>query len=134
MDTQQEITVWGLPPIWGAPSPSPFVIKLMTWLRMANVPYQTRALKGPMKSKTGKIPYITLSDGRLIADSEVIIAHLTQERGIDLDSGLSPLERASGHALRRMLEEHLYFVGLWERWLSTNGWPSTARDYFAFLP
>lgn len=123
-----------LPPVWGAPSPSPFAIKLELWLEMAEIPYVSRPLRGPPRSSTGKIPYVVTPDGRVLHDSGLIIETLGKERGIDLDEGLSPGDRAVGHAIRRMIEEHLYFVGLCDRWLSEEGFAATARDYFRHLP
>jgi glutathione S-transferase len=130
----QPIEVHALPAIWGSPSPSPFAIKLLTWLRMAGVPHVLRPLRGPPRSATGKIPYVVLADGRTLHDSGLVIATLASERGIDLDSGLDPAARATGHALRRMLEEHTYWAGLYDRWIADAGFPHTARDYFAHLP
>ena len=52
------IILWQMPPIWGLPNPSPFCMKLETWLRMSGLPYEAKAITGPPKSKSGKIPYI----------------------------------------------------------------------------
>lgn len=130
----EPIRVWALPPIWGTPSPSPFAIKLMTWLRMAGLPYEAPLMRGPPRSPTRKIPYVELPAGELVHDSGLIIARLSSDHGIDLDRDLTPRARATGHAIRRMCEEHLYFAGLWERWVSNAGFEASARDYFAHLP
>lgn len=127
------LQLFALPPIWGAPSPSPFAIKLQTWLRMAGIPYATPPMTGPPASASGKIPYVRMPDGRILYDSGLIIATLSAERGVDLDAGLDPAGRARAHAIRRMLEEHLYFAGAWERWVDT-GAARTAVDYFRHLP
>lgn len=134
MTDPRPLRVWALPPIWGTPSPSPFAIKLMTWLRMAGLPYETALLTRPPRSATGKVPYVELPDGALLHDSGLIIEALSRSHGIDLDQGLSAADRALGHAVRRMLEEHLYFVGLYERWLLEEGYACTARDYFRHMP
>jgi len=127
------LRVWKLPPMWGAPSPSPFVVKLETWLRMANVPYEVAHLRRPPRSKTGKIPYVTLPSGEVLSDSSLIIERLSADREIDLDAGLDAHQRAVGHAVRRMVEEGMYFIGLYERWVGV-GYAHSARDYFAYLP
>ncbi|MCP4807595.1 MAG: hypothetical protein GY913_10285 [Proteobacteria bacterium] len=59
--------LWKLPPLWGLPSPSPFVVKLETWLRMAEIPYHSRHLSRPPQSRSGKIPYIELVSGELVS-------------------------------------------------------------------
>ncbi|MFZ5476531.1 MAG: glutathione S-transferase family protein [Myxococcota bacterium] len=127
------VRVWALPPVWGAPNPSPFVIKLLTWLRMAGIAYETPPMTRPPASRTGKIPYVELADGRILYDSGLIVETLAAERGVDLDAGLDPLARARGHVIRRACEEHLYFAGAWERWLGA-GAERTRADYFRHLP
>jgi glutathione S-transferase len=129
------IIVRGLPPIWGAPSPSPFVIKLLTWLRMAGIAHQLKPLDLPPRSTTGKIPYIELPSGEVLADSSRIIARLSKERGVDLDAGLDGRSRATAQLVHSTLEGHLYFAaGLYERFASPEGWAHTRRDYFRNLP
>src|SRR5688500_19262684 len=91
------VTVWGLVPTWGAPSPSPFAIKLQTWLRMAKIEHRARVLKSPPRSSTGKVPYVELDNGRRLADSQSIIETLGRERGVDLDVHLDAAARARGH-------------------------------------
>lgn len=128
------IRVFSLPPLWGTPTASPFGVKLLTWLQMAELEWEMPPMTSPPASKTGKIPYVVLEDGTMLHDSGLIIEELGRRHGVDLDEGLSARDRARGHALRRMVEEHLYFVGLWERWISEPGWEATARDYFLHLP
>ncbi len=128
------VIVHGLPPLWGAPSASPFVVKLLTWLRMAEIPYEAPPLAGPPRSPTKKMPYVELPDGTLLGDSALIIEELGRRSAVTMDDVLDARQRAEALALRRMLEEHLYFAGLWERWISPDGRAASRRDYFAFLP
>ena len=132
-DLPQPIRVFALPPIWGSPSPSPFVIKLLTFLRMAGIPYELPGLTGPPKSPTGKIPYIELPDGTVLHDSGLIIDALTGRYRITLDAELTSEQRALSHAVRRMIEEHTYFVGAYERWLTPAGFQASAKSYFAHM-
>lgn len=129
------VVLWKLPPLWGLPSPSPFAVKLETWFRMAGVAYTSRALTRPPQSRTGKIPYIELPSGELVADSGHIIERLSRERGIDLDEHLTDHQRAIGHSARRMIEDHLYFHGLYHRWVADPGFEkvSAADGYFRAL-
>lgn len=130
----QPIIVRGLPPVWGSPSPSPFVIKLLCWFRLAGVEHEMRPLTGPPRSRSGKIPYIERADGSVLSDSERVIALLSEERGVDLDADFDPESLSRVHVLRRMLEEHTYFVGLFERFIKPEGWARSATDYFRHLP
>jgi glutathione S-transferase len=133
-DAMEPVIVWGMQPLWGIASASPFCLKLETWLRMAGLPYEAKALTGPGKSKTGKVPYVERPDGTVLADSGVIVDTLTLEHGVTLDAGLTDEERATAHLVRRTLEESLYFALLWDRWIDDEHWKTTGPDYFRPLP
>ncbi|CAH1268407.1 FAXC [Branchiostoma lanceolatum] len=96
------------------PSLSPFGIKLMTYLRMVNIPYQIHTetfRRGPK----GKIPWITYK-GQSMGDSGLIMEFLNEEFGVDLDSPLSEKERAISRAFIKMLEESTYWGIGYDRW------------------
>jgi glutathione S-transferase len=100
-------------------------MKVETWLRMAGIPYEPRAIGGPPKSTTGKVPYIERPDGSRLSDSTVIIDTLARERNVTLDDGLTAEERALSTAIQRTFEESLYFAVLYERWVDAAGWAIT---------
>lgn len=129
-----KVTVFGLPSIWGAPSPSPFAVKLFTWLRMAEIEHEAILLRRPPRSSTGKVPYVELPDGRRLADSGMIIQTLTKERDVKLDAHLDDASRARGVLVRRTLEESLYFCLLHERFTTARGFEAVRRDYFRHAP
>ncbi|MCB9566016.1 MAG: glutathione S-transferase family protein [Myxococcales bacterium] len=128
------IILWQSPPCWGMPSTSPFCIKVEAWLRMAGLAYEARVIQGLPRSPTRKIPYVELADGRLIADSGVIIETLAAERGVDLDAGLDPRARGLATAITRLLEDHLYWAIAWDRWVPPAHWARTRVAYFGYLP
>jgi glutathione S-transferase len=128
------VVVFGLPPIWGTPSPSPFVIKLLTWLRMAKIDYEFHALRSPPRSKSSKMPYVDLPSGERIDESSRIILRLSAMHDIDLDRGLEDRKKATGRLLQATFEGHLYFAGLYERFATPEGWERTGHDYFGHLP
>jgi len=103
-------------PMYGTPNPSPFCIKLETYLRMANLPHRVEIIRGRIKSSTGKAPYIE-EDGKLIADSGLIIDYLERKHGHPVDGKLTLAERAQSLAFQRLMEEHLYQVGVFARWV-----------------
>ncbi|MFO1425491.1 MAG: glutathione S-transferase family protein [Steroidobacteraceae bacterium] len=106
---------------WGMPNLSPFCSKLETYLRMAGWRYEWRP-SDFRKAPKGKIPYIEL-DGQLLGDSQLIIEELERRRGRDaLDAWLSDEQRAVGHAVRRMLDEALYFACIYLRWGVDEAW------------
>ena len=100
-------------PAWGLTTASPFCQKLETYLRMAGVPHQVVRERDTRRAPKGKLPYIEEQDGRLLADSGFIIAHLKVTQGDPLDGWLSPEQAAQAHAARRLLEDSLYWVGVY---------------------
>lgn len=113
---------------WDIPSESPFCLKLLTWMKIAGVPFDVSALRGPAKSKSGKAPYILREDGTCLEDSSRIIETLTREHGVTLDAERTPEQHASMVMAQRMLESHLYFVVLLHRW--RDNWPAIRAAYF----
>ena len=103
-------------PMYGLPNPSPFCIKLETYLRMAALPHTVEIIKGRIKSATGKAPYIEL-DGNVLCDSGLIIEHLERTNGHPVDGKLTLAERAQSLAFQRLMEEHLYQVAGFARWV-----------------
>lgn len=128
----EPLVLYQLPSCWALPNPSPFCMKLETWLRMAGVPYRTQSvINRPPASKTRKIPYVRLPDGALLHDSSFIIEHLSRRHALPRDRRLTPTERATALLIQRLVETHLYFVLLYERWVPPENWPIVRRDYFA---
>ena len=95
------------------------MLKVETYLRMAGIEFQTTSL-GIGFAETapkGKLPYIE-HNGAQIADSSIIIDYLKEQFGDPLDAALSDLERARGHTIKRMVEEHIWWLMARERWWS----------------
>jgi glutathione S-transferase len=94
---------------WGIPfeTSAPFPLKLAAWLRMAGVPYEMVEANDPSKGPKGKSPWIEWGATRM-GDSTLIIEHVRQRLGIDLDAHLSDDQRALATAVQRMLEEHYH--------------------------
>ena len=102
------LTLYGSGPMFGLPDPCPFVLRTMTQLKMAGLPYRCER-GGPADAPKGKSPVIR--DGDLVlAGGVVVLDHLRRTHGVDLDAHLAPEQRAIGWALERMLEDHLYRV------------------------
>jgi glutathione S-transferase len=127
------IKLYQFPPVFGR-NISPFTLKVETWLRLAELRYQVVAIRNPGQGPKGKLPFIEDDDGTFVADSSLIIAHLSRTRGIDLDADLDPVQRAQALALQRLFEDHFYFVGVWSRWVDPEGWQSFGPAVFGSLP
>ena len=117
---------------WGLPNLSPFGTKLATYLRIAGWPYETRPADFRRAPK-GKIPYVQL-DGKLLGDSQLIIEELERRRGGSMDTALTANQRATGHAVQRMLDEAFYFVLVHNRWADDAGWDLYRPVIGAIMP
>jgi len=111
-------------------SPSPFSVKSLALMELSGLAY-TRVHGDPRHTPKGKLP-ILIDGERVIADSDFIQTYLAQAHGVDLDAQLSPSERAQALALRMLIEEHLYWVLAYSRWVDN---PTYTRGAFlAALP
>ena len=122
---------------WGLADPSPFCLKLESFLREAKIDYEVVPFdprQSFRRAPKGKIPFIEDEDGTLIGDSTLIIGRLSQRRGIDLDAPLDERAKAVSHAFRRMLDEHFYWVGVYARWCDEPGWSMIRGRFFARMP
>jgi glutathione S-transferase len=94
---------------WGVPfaTAAPFPLKLATWLRMAEIPFEFVVANDPSKGPKGKSPWIEYGAVRM-GDSTLIIEHLQERFGINLDTHLDARQRALAMSVQRMLEEHYH--------------------------
>jgi glutathione S-transferase len=103
---------------------------------MAEIPYKPASF-GRGESPKGKMPYVKL-DGRLIGDSQLIIEELERRLAAEgkhpLDEGLSPRDAAVGRLVRRTLEEATYFVGMYARWKTDEGYAIQREEFKKFIP
>lgn len=120
------ITVYQYLSAWGLPCISPFVTKVVFYMRMTGIPFvlQRQDLHTlDHDSPTGKLPYIVDAQGQKIGDSNRIIAELKACHGDPLDADATPAERAGMHAWTRMIDEHLYWTAIVQsRWRDTRNW------------
>uniref|UniRef100_T1JRY4 GST N-terminal domain-containing protein n=1 Tax=Tetranychus urticae TaxID=32264 RepID=T1JRY4_TETUR len=91
------------------PSSSSHCLKLETFLRMANIPYENVDHKMRYKSSKGDMPFVELN-GREIAETDVIVEELSKEFKVDLNSDLTADQKVIAHALESMLENHTAWI------------------------
>lgn len=99
---------------------------------MADIPYAV-ALGDPREAPKGKVPWIADDDG-VLGDSALIIEHLKTTHGDPLDGRLTPRQHALGHAIRKLVEESLYFVSSWSKWAEDEGFEIYSAELFAGMP
>lgn len=119
-------------PIWNLPNASVFCLKLETYLRMANLPYENVYVNDPRKAPKGKLPFIK-NGNRVIADSSLIVTYLKQTYGDVLDANLKPEMHAQSLAIQAMFEDYLYWMIVYSRWADDRFWPQTKEIFFAKL-
>lgn len=101
-------------------------------LNMAGWEWTPEFLSDPRKMPYAKLPAIRVN-GEIIADSDNIRAWL-ERQGADFDDGLCAKDRAYSRALIRMVEEHLYFHVVYDRWADDAVWPVIRDTYFKMIP
>lgn len=107
--TSENIRLFAFGTGWGVPfsTAAPFPLKLATFLRMAELPFDFVVANDPSVGPKGKSPWIEMGSLRM-GDSTLIIEHLGAKFGIDLDAHLDAQQRAVATAVQRMIEEHYH--------------------------
>jgi glutathione S-transferase len=125
-----ELYVFG--PGFGLPDPSPFCLKGIILMEMSGLPY-TRVRGNLQKAPKGKLPVLH-DDGEVIPDTSFIRMHLERNYGIDFDKGLSAEQRGVAWAVEKMLEDHLYWMVVQERWADPANFDRGPRRFFDAVP
>eukprot|EP01133_Synstelium_polycarpum_P011944 gene11944-13919_t len=104
------------PPV---PHFSPYVMKVVLFLKYANIPYKIIHM-GPRQ----KFPYVAL-DGEFIYDSNFIIEELSKRYNVTerLQISNDAVVNAQGHLIRRCIDEAFTWAMVYSRWgdTETNG-------------
>jgi len=126
------ITLYTFGPAFGLPDPSPFVMKGEMLLKLARLEHRPNT-RGFLKAPKGKLPYID-DDGTIVADSTLIRMHLEQKYSIDFDRGLSTRDRGVAWATEKMLEDHVYWVLVYWRWMKDGNFERGPANIFRRVP
>jgi glutathione S-transferase len=118
--SESSVTLQRYLPGWELLDICPFCFKVEVYLKLAGIPY-TSVLGDPRKAPKRKLP-VLLDGAETIADSAAILEHLERTRGKPLDTFLTARQRAIATAVRSMVEEHLDFVVLYQRWQLDSNW------------
>ena len=126
------ITLHGFGTAFGLPDPSPFVIKTELHLRMAGLEYR-KMRADPRKGPRGKIPWMD-DAGVIVPDSTLIRKHIETTHGFDFDTSLSPEQKGVAWSVEKMMEDHLYWLIVIERWLDPANFEKGPRVFFDKVP
>jgi len=120
---------------FGVMDPSPFVVKVYAFMKMAQLPFEVVASADNLKiAPKGKLPFIVDSDTTTIADSQAIVEYLTEKYKVSLDQHLSAEQQAQAYLLTKSLDENLYWCLVYSRWVLDNTWPLVNKTFFGALP
>jgi glutathione S-transferase len=101
------------------------VLKVDCYLRMVGLPYELVRFQSPeefAQLPKGKVPCIE-DRGQKVAGSGFILEYLQTTYGDQLgEQRLSPREQAVALGMRRLMEEHLYWVTCYARWMEDTIW------------
>jgi glutathione S-transferase len=126
------ITLHTFGPQFGLPDPSPFVTKADVMLKISGVPYKT-CVGNLRRAPKGKMPFIE-DDGQVIGDSTLIRLHIEKKYGVDFDQHLTPVQRGTAWAVEKMLEDHLYWIIVQERWMDDANFAKGLKNFFNGVP
>ncbi len=122
---------------WGISDPSPFCVKLESFLILNNIDYKAviqDARKSLAEAPKQKLPFVEFSDGTRIGDSTLIIEELSKTHNINMDKSLNITQRGTSYAFRQMLDESFYFAALYSRWIDDKGWAVIMPLFFSSVP
>ena len=123
---------------FGVMDPSPFVVKVDAFLKMTKLPYEVvEGAHNLKKSPKGKLPFISIQQQAkklVIADSQNIIEHLTQNHAVTLDDFLTAEQQAQAYLLTKSLDENLYWCLVYSRWMLDEMWPLVNKAFFGAMP
>lgn len=102
-------------------------MKVEVFLKMAGIPYRVKQERNPARGPKGKMPFI-VDEKETIADSSFILEHLIQKYNLEHLSVSDP----AALAFKALIEESLYFILLYSRWVDEDGY-KVVRDSFVPL-
>ncbi len=119
------IKVYRYLPGWTVPCISPYVTKVVNYMKMAGIEHEIVGqdlTRLDLDTPYGKLPKIDDGD-ETVADSTAIINHLKGKYGDPLDADATAAEKAEMVAWNRLIDEHLYWTAVIQpRWRETPNW------------
>lgn len=118
------------PPCINLPSFLPASLKLETFMRMHNIPYENKYVH-KLGSDKVKLPFIEYQ-GDKVQDANFCIKYLCNKFSLTPDSHLSAEQRAVAHAFSTMAEENTYWSLAYYRWV--DNFNETKKYYSNLAP
>lgn len=128
------IKLYGFGQSFSVVDPSPFVVKVDAFLRMAKLDFETVVSSSNLKkAPKSKLPFID-DDSERIADSEFIIDHLMNKYQLTINDFLTDDQQAQVYLLTKSLDENFYWCLVYSRWVLKDTWPMVSKTFFSGLP
>ncbi len=129
------IILYRFGPAWALQDPSPFCLKILYYLQLADLPFESVTGLGNLRrAPKGKLPFIE-DGGTVIADSAFIVEYLKDTYGDRLTGDYTAEQLAVGRSVARMLEESTYWALVHSRWIDAKNWEQFTRpEFFGSLP
>lgn len=128
------VTIYSFGQHFGVEDPSPYVLKIMAYCKMANIEFTAHA--GAQNLRTApksRLPFIK-DDEQIIDDSFFILRHLKEKYPDTLDDHLSSEQKATTALIMRSLDENFYWLIVHSRWLNDTSWPIVKQSFFGDMP
>lgn len=101
------------------PSDCYFCMKLESYLKAMTIDYATEMTFDMRVSPTGKFPFIEYDD-QVFKDSYTAIKHLESKALTPMQISLNKSQIFESCSLIRLIEDHLYIIVLYSRWLDKS--------------
>lgn len=120
MAMARQLRVFTFAPDWGLPTTGPFALKLLAWLGANGIEYEQVIEMNPAKGPRGKSPWAEI-DGETVSDSDLIIARIAAEHGVELPQPGDSAAHASAFAFKTAFEEGMHQILEWELFVHPEG-------------
>ena len=121
-----------MPPAFGQRSASPFCLKAEMALTHLGFDFTIQENMELRKSPKRK-PWLE-DNGKVVADSDLVLRYLNTKTNGGLLDQLSPQQRCIGTSFVRLAEDHLYWLILASRWLDDDWFVNIQQGVFGSLP
>ena len=127
-----QVTLHLQPPAWGLPTTRPDFLHVLTYCKLADVNFavvpESKFGGSAMTDGKDDVP-VMLTEQKAVVGANEIVKSL-QDEGKDLDSTLSPQERAETHAFIAMLQGTLQTAMDCEWYLNDTNWFEVVKVTF----
>jgi hypothetical protein len=115
------------------PSDSYFCMKLESYVKAMSINYETEITFDIRVSPTGMFHFMEYNN-QILKDSSSAITYLESKVTTPMQISLNKSQISESWALIRLIEDHLYIIALYSRWLDRstyNDWEKRIKKYLS---